>query len=94
MKIVIDIPEDIYRKTVAGTYSPLYDEVIAEAVSNGTPLPNDTLIIIQIDCLMRKEDIREERQRILAEIENDGVVVLPGYMHVAYIGNKCDVETV
>lgn len=50
------------------------------------------LIVLQFDCLMSAKDIQDERQRILAQIENDGVVFLPGYMHVAYIGSKCDVE--
>ena len=52
----------------------------------------DDLIVLQFDCLMRAQDIEDERQRILAQIKNDGVVVLPGYMHVAYIGSKCNVE--
>lgn len=54
----------------------------------------DDLIVLQFDCLMRAQDIQYERRRILAQIENDGVVVLPSYMHVAYIGSKCNVEVV
>lgn len=52
----------------------------------------DDLIVLQLDCLMRAQDIQDERRRILAQIENDGVVLLPSYMRVAYIGNKCDVK--
>ena len=52
----------------------------------------DDLIVLQFDCIMRAQDIQDERRRILAQIENDGVVVLPSYMHVAYIGSKCNVE--
>lgn len=40
MKIVIDIPEEIYQEAKTTGYSHLYDEEVANAVTNGTPIQN------------------------------------------------------
>ena len=39
MQIVIDIDEKIYQEAKKSGYSHLYDEEVANAVANGTPLP-------------------------------------------------------
>lgn len=52
------------------------------------------LIILQFNCLMGEIAMEDERNRILNQIDRDGVVFLPYYMSVAYIGNKCDVEII
>ena len=38
MKVIIDIPEEIYQEAIKSGYSHLYDEDVANAVANGTPL--------------------------------------------------------
>lgn len=38
MKLLIDIPEEIYQEAIKSGYSYMYDEVVANAVAEGTPL--------------------------------------------------------
>lgn len=38
IKLVIEIDEEIYEQAITSGYSHLYDEEVARAVSNGTPL--------------------------------------------------------
>ena len=38
MKIIIDIPEDLYKEKIKGTASDRQSEKILECVKNGTPL--------------------------------------------------------
>ncbi len=38
MKVIIDIPEEIYQEAIKSGYSYLYDETVANAVANGSPL--------------------------------------------------------
>jgi len=42
MKVIIDIPEEIYQEAIKSGYSHLYDEEVANAVAEGTPLANDS----------------------------------------------------
>ena len=89
------LKEDYWDDDGYGHESKLYDDTalaLDMAIKSLEERKTDDLIVLQFDSLMRAQDIEDERQRILAQIENDGVVVLPGYMHVAYIGSKCDVE--
>ena len=39
MQLIIDIPEEIYQEAIESGYSHLYDEAVANAVAEGTPLP-------------------------------------------------------
>lgn len=39
IELVIKIPEEIYQEAVKSGYSHLYDEVVANAVADGTILP-------------------------------------------------------
>ena len=38
MKLIIDISEEIYQEAIKSGYSHLYDEDVANAVADGTPL--------------------------------------------------------
>ena len=38
MKLLIEIPEEIYQEAIKSGYSHLYDEEVANAVANGKPL--------------------------------------------------------
>ena len=38
MKLIIDIPEEIYQEAIESGYSHLYDEDVANAVADGIPL--------------------------------------------------------
>ena len=38
MKLIIDIPEEIYQEALESGYSYMYDEVVANAVAEGIPL--------------------------------------------------------
>ena len=39
MKLIIDIPEDLYKENIRGTVSDRQCEKILKCVKNGTPLP-------------------------------------------------------
>lgn len=51
MQIVINIPEEIYQEAIKSGYSHLYDEEVANAVANGTPLPKGHGRLIDADYL-------------------------------------------
>ena len=38
MKLIIDIPDEIYQEAIKSGYSHLYDEEVANAIAEGTPL--------------------------------------------------------
>lgn len=38
MKLIIDIPEEIYHEAITSGYSYQYDEIVANAVADGIPL--------------------------------------------------------
>lgn len=42
MKLIIDIPEEIYQEAITSGYSYQYDELVANAVADGIPLDNDS----------------------------------------------------
>lgn len=44
MKLVIDIPEDLYKEKIRGTTSNRQDRKILECVKNGTPLEEEGYI--------------------------------------------------
>ena len=56
MKIVIDIPEEIYKEAIKSGYSHLYDEDVANAVANGTPLPKGHSDLIDRTELLKAMD--------------------------------------
>ena len=39
MKLIIDIPDEIYQEAIKSGYSYQYDELVANAVAEGTPIP-------------------------------------------------------
>ena len=51
MEIVIKIDEEIYKEALEGGYSHLYDNVVANAVSNAMPLPKGHGRLIDVDEL-------------------------------------------
>lgn len=51
MKIVIDIPEDIYNEIKEGLYDKNLRKM-AIAIGNGTPIPNGHGRLIDADALM------------------------------------------
>lgn len=51
----------------------------------------DDLIVLQLDCLVGRGEFLAIRNQVVDQVE-EGVVLLPNYMHVAYIGSKCNVE--
>lgn len=51
----------------------------------------DDLIVLQFDCLVGRDEFLAIRNQVVDQVE-EGVVLLPNYMHVAYIGSKCNVE--
>lgn len=51
----------------------------------------DNLIVLQLDCLVGRGEFLAIRNQVLDQVE-EGVVLLQSYMHVAYIGSKCNVE--
>lgn len=62
MKIVIDIPETVYREFTAGTQSMKNDAIIANAVFDGQPLPKGHGRLIDADEYSRK--MREQQNRV------------------------------
>ena len=51
MKIVIDVPETVFREFIAGTQSMKNDVIISNAVFDGTPLPKNHGRLIDADAL-------------------------------------------
>ena len=41
MKLIIDIPDEIYQEAIKSGYSYQYDELVANAVADGTPIPDN-----------------------------------------------------
>ena len=56
MQIVINIREEIYQEAIDSGYSHLYDEEVANAVANGTPLPTGHGRLIDADALKISEN--------------------------------------
>lgn len=51
----------------------------------------DTVIIVQPDCLMKPDVLEKVRMRLISEAE-DGIVILPYWMQIKYIGPNCAIE--
>lgn len=51
------------------------------------------VIVVQMDCLMRQEEIECVRKELIEQMA-DGIVVVPGYAHVEYVGEASDVVIV
>lgn len=52
---------------------------------------DDKTIVVQLDCLMPQDHIRMLRKDLLSQME-DGLIVIPGYAHVSYVGDACTVQ--
>lgn len=51
IELVIKVDEKIYQEALKSGYSHLYDEEVANAVANGTPLPKGHGKLIDVDDL-------------------------------------------
>lgn len=51
------------------------------------------VIVVQMDCLMRQEEIDAMRKGLIEQMA-DGIVIVPGYAHVEYVGEASDVVIV
>jgi len=52
-----------------------------------------TVIVIQLDVLMNPNTIDRFRDDMLKQMK-DGLVVIPGFAHLAYVGEGCDIQIV
>lgn len=52
---------------------------------------DDKVIVVQLDCLMGKDRMAAFRKSLLDQI-NDGLIVIPPWAHVTYVGDECTVE--
>ena len=51
------------------------------------------VIVVQMDCLVKREEIEYMRKELIEQMA-DGIVVVPGYAHVEYVGEASDVVIV
>lgn len=51
------------------------------------------VIVVQMDCLMARKEIEHMRKELIEQMA-DGIVVVPGYAHVEYVGKASDVVIV
>ncbi len=63
------------------------DVLATEAVHDNK---ND-VIVVQIDCLMPMQNMMAFRKDLLDQ-KKEGVVVIPPWAHVAYVGDECTIE--
>lgn len=54
-------------------------------------LEKKPVIVIQLDGLMSQDTVYRFREDMLKQMR-DGLVVIPGYAHVAYVGEGCDIQ--
>ena len=51
------------------------------------------VIVVQMDCLVKREEIEYMRKELIEQMA-DGIIVVPGYAHVEYVGEASDVVIV
>ena len=51
------------------------------------------VIVVQMDSLVKREEIEYMRKELIEQMA-DGIVVVPGYAHVEYVGEASDVVIV
>ena len=51
------------------------------------------VIVVQMDCLVKRDEIEHMRKELIEQMA-DGIVVVPGYAHVEYVGEASDVVIV
>ena len=56
-------------------------------------LEKKPVIVIQLDGLMKRDTMDCFRDDLLKQMK-DGLVVIPGYAHLAYVGEGCDIQIV
>ena len=56
-------------------------------------LEKKPVIVIQLDVLMSPNTILRFRDDMLKQMK-DGLVVIPGFAHLAYVGEGCDIQIV
>ena len=52
---------------------------------------DDKVIVVQLDNLMQKDRLDAFRKSLVKQME-DGLIVIPPWAHVAYVGDKCTIE--
>ena len=54
-------------------------------------METNKVIVVQLDCLMEKDRMTAFRKSLIDQMK-DGMVVIPPWAHVAYVGDECTVE--
>lgn len=54
-------------------------------------METDKVIVVQLDCLMGKNRMTAFRKSLIDQMK-DGLVIIPPWAHVAYVGDECTVE--
>lgn len=89
------IDADALKKFFQENESPFFEngEVVMH-IDNAPTVDEsktDDLIVLQLDCLVGRGEFLAIRNQVVDQVK-EGTVLLPNYMHVAYIGSKCNVE--
>ncbi|MBO7451351.1 MAG: hypothetical protein J6U54_13385 [Clostridiales bacterium] len=74
------------RWSLTGNY--FENDVLAPEASHDN---KDKVIVVQLDCLMGKDRLAAFRKELLSQME-EGLVVIPPWAHVTYVGDECTVE--
>lgn len=72
MKLIIDIPDDVYKKIIADKYA-IYDRMYY-SIKNGTVLPEQHGRLIDADKL-KEQDFGDNYYTIKAEIDRANTIV-------------------
>ena len=67
MQIVIDIPIEIYEEAIKSGYSHLYDEDVANAVADGTPIPDNATNGQVIQTLFKPNRVERTDDDVIVE---------------------------
>lgn len=51
------------------------------------------VIVVQVDCLLKWDEMEHLRKELIEQMA-DGLIVIPGYAHVEYVGEASDVVIV
>lgn len=54
---------------------------------------DDKTIVVQMDGLFSQRHMDALRKDLLSQME-DGLIVIPGYAHVSYVGDACTVQII